>query len=165
MRCLLGCFLSLCLLGPTFGQERSTAEPPGASIGVPAAKFANLGSTKASAAKLSKGQKYIIEWSRPAESLFGYTTFNELKGMAIDELVPKAKRPKHGADRQTYYANRQVRVMGDRFQLEGSRKDGSQFPCEVLLIPGFINRRPVTSAIVLDMTKRVEAAKQGATGL
>lgn len=76
-----GCMIGLALCLPLYAQERSTAEPSLATIGVPA-KSAH---GKSDSAKLAKGQKYIIEWNAPLVVAWfstdaGDVAINEIKG-------------------------------------------------------------------------------------
>ena len=64
--------------------------------------------------------------------MFGYTRA-ELIGQPAELFIPKRLRERHVAHRATYMAASRVRSMGQRLDLIGLRKDGSELPVEVSL--------------------------------
>ena len=68
------------------------------------------------------------------EELFGYTKA-ELLGQSIDVLVPERFRRTHPAHRKDYSDPARVRQMGIGLELYGRRKDGSEFPVDIMLGP------------------------------
>ena len=76
----------------------------------------------------------IAEASVQAERLFGYARA-ELLGKPVEILVPKRFRHSHPTHRSNYGAHPRVRPMGDGLELYGCRKDGTEFPVEIMLSP------------------------------
>lgn len=73
----------------------------------------------------------IIEANRRASELFGYPA-HELVGLAVRELVPPPMRGRHAKLMHSFLRSAQSeRRMGERAEVYGYRKDGSQFPAEV----------------------------------
>ncbi|MFD1275366.1 PAS domain S-box protein [Streptomyces kaempferi] len=68
------------------------------------------------------------------ESLFGYQR-EELLGHPVEILVPSRFHAQHTHHRNGYANNRQVRPMGAGLELNGLRKDGTEFPVEISLSP------------------------------
>lgn len=80
------------------------------------------------------GEGVIRASSKAVTELFGYTP-EELLGQPVECLVPEGSRRRHGAYRTSYSARAEVRPMGVGLRLMGSRKDGTEFPVDVSLVP------------------------------
>ncbi|MGA9060088.1 MAG: sigma 54-interacting transcriptional regulator [Terracidiphilus sp.] len=69
-----------------------------------------------------------------AEGLFGYSS-QELIGQPVEMLVPARFRGGHPRHRENYSAHPRTRQMGAALNLFGLRKDGSEFPVDIMLKP------------------------------
>jgi PAS domain S-box-containing protein len=96
----------------------------------------------------------IIE-SAPAavEILFGYRP-DELVGQPVEVLVPDALGHRHQAHREAYWEHPKVRNMGVGLDLRAKRRDGSDFPVDVSLVPIFVGDTVRIGAFVRDSTER-----------
>jgi PAS domain S-box-containing protein len=88
-----------------------------------------------------------------AMRMFGYAP-GELIGQPIDVLVPRQLAEQHVRDRRAYIQAPQLRTMGAGLELRGRRRDGNEFPIDVLLNPNGDGPLAATIAIVRDMTER-----------
>lgn len=88
-----------------------------------------------------------------AERLFGYSQ-NELIGGPIEMLVPEHLRHDHAHRRSEYQAASRMRPMGAGLELFGRRKDGSEFPVDILLSPVEDNNHHLVIAVVRDTSRR-----------
>jgi hypothetical protein len=88
-----------------------------------------------------------------AQQLFGYTQ-EELIGATIETLVPPRYHARHGANRESYSAQPRRRPMGLGMQLQGVRKDGSEFPVEISLAPLHRHGETQTISIIRDATEQ-----------
>lgn len=95
----------------------------------------------------------ICETNPQAERIFGYAR-NELVGQPIELLVPERFRQIHSHHRSTYYAAPRMRPMGANLELLGRRKDGSEFPVDILLSPVQTEEETLVLAVVRDITQR-----------
>ena len=104
----------------------------------------------------------VINWaSRPLERMFGYNLPGELEGEQVEILVPLGIIDKHAkVYRPSFTTKPEPRMMGRKasdgrlLDLKGRRKDGTEFPAEVLLLPKSSNRIRVIVVFVFDMSDR-----------
>ena len=94
------------------------------------------------------------------ERLFGYGR-DELIGQPVETLVPEAAREIHPAHRAGYLADPRPRPMGAGMELAGRRRDGSTFPAEVSLAAMGSDEGLLITAVVRDVTERLEIAAEG----
>ena len=103
----------------------------------------------------------IIRAANPrAAELFGYTQA-ELSGQPIENLVPQRFRRNHPSHRENYNAHPRARQMGAAMNLSGLRKDGSEFPVDIMLKPLCTPEGPVVLSFVRDTTEQ-RAAQEAA---
>ncbi len=91
-----------------------------------------------------------------ATELFGYTR-TEFAGMHVEALVPERFRGRHPSHRENYNAHPRARQMGAAMNLFGLRKDGSEFPVDIMLKPMHTINGVVTLSYVRDATEQREA--------
>jgi formate hydrogenlyase transcriptional activator len=103
-------------------------------------------------AVLVTGADGIIRGANPrASELFGYTNA-ELTGLSIDSLLPERFRREHPSHRENYHAHPRARQMGAALNLFGLRKDGTEFPVDIMLKP---LQTPEGSTAVLSIIRDV----------
>ena len=99
----------------------------------------------------------IIRGANPrADELFGYTK-SELIGKAIESLIPQRFRNHHPAHRENYHAHPRARQMGAALNLFALRKDGTEFPVDIMLKPLETPQGMAVLSIVRDVTEQHEA--------
>ena len=101
----------------------------------------------------------ILYLNSQATRMFGYER-SELINQSIDILVSHRVKERHLVHRREYARAPELRAMGVDLDLLGRRRDGTEFPIDVLLNPYDRSAAPATIAIVRDMTdrKRLEDA-------
>jgi PAS domain S-box-containing protein/putative nucleotidyltransferase with HDIG domain len=94
-----------------------------------------------------------------AHTLFGYPP-SELHNQSIQTLVPETKRALHAQLVERFFVSPRTRPMGAGRQLLAWRKDGSEFPADIMLRPVEMGGALLTVCIVRDITERkqMEAA-------
>jgi len=96
----------------------------------------------------------IIRGANPrASELFGYTQA-ALIGQPIEGLVPARFRSRHPSHRENYNAHPRARQMGAAMNLFGLRKDGSEFPVDIMLKPLEMPSGPIVLSFVRDVTEQ-----------
>ncbi len=99
----------------------------------------------------------VIRGANPrAAELFGHTQ-TELFGQPIENLVPARFRSRHPSHRENYNAHPRTRQMGAAMNLFGLRKDGTEFPVDIMLKPMETASGPVVLSFVRDVTEQREA--------
>ena len=95
-----------------------------------------------------------ISAANPAvEELFGYSE-TELIGTLVEILIPERLRGRHPQHRQDFVAAPSVRPMGTGLDLYGQRKDGTEFPVDIMLSPVETSGEQSFLTVVRDITER-----------
>ena len=96
----------------------------------------------------------VIRGANPrAAELFGYTQA-ELAGQPIENLVPERFRARHPSHRENYNAHPRARQMGAAMNLFGLRKDGTEFPVDIMLKPIQTPGGPAVLSFLRDVTEQ-----------
>ncbi len=95
----------------------------------------------------------IVLMNAETERLFGYRR-EELLGQKVELLIPERLRSTHSGLRTQYFASPGVRRMGDRRDLFGLRKDGSEFPIEIGLNPVRTDEGMSVISAIVDISER-----------
>ena len=100
----------------------------------------------------------ITEINGQVEAFFGYARA-ELVGQAVEILIPDRFRKRHPEHRRNYDANPQTRPMGAGLELYGRRKDGSEFPVDIVLGPMETAEGRSVLSVIRDLSHEKEAAE------
>ena len=106
-------------------------------------------------------ERAIVLFNRGAAKLFGYAP-EEVVGQPLEILLPQRFQGTHPAQVAAFaQAPAAARLMGERREVFGRRKDGSEFPAEVSISKFGTGSEMLFTAIVRDVTerKRFEAAR------
>ncbi len=102
------------------------------------------------------GQGRIVLVNTQTERVFGYPR-EELLGQSVEMLIPTKYREHHPAHRRNYFGAPRVRNMGAGLELNGLRKDGTEFPIEISLSPLQTESGMLISSAIRDVTEQVSA--------
>jgi formate hydrogenlyase transcriptional activator len=98
----------------------------------------------------------ILQANDQAERLFGYAR-EELIGQPIEILIPERFQSAHPVHRAKYTAEPHTRPMGAGLELYGRRKDGAEFPVDIMLSSVETSDGPVVLSVIRDITVRRRA--------
>ena len=88
-----------------------------------------------------------------AEELFGYAA-EDLIGKPVEILLPTRFRKSHPHHREDYNAAPRARQMGAALNLFGLRKDGSEFPVDIMLKPITTDAGKAVVSFIRDATEQ-----------
>jgi PAS domain S-box-containing protein len=99
----------------------------------------------------------IILFNTGAETIFGYGR-DEVRGKPLDILIPGRFRTHHDAHMQTFADGGKVaRRMGERREISGLRKDGTEFPAEASISRLETPSGRIYTVVLRDVTDRKKA--------
>lgn len=98
----------------------------------------------------------IREANAQVEKLFGYAR-GDLLDQPVEVLIPARFRAAHPEHRKKYSAQPRTRPMGAGLELFGLRKDGSEFPADIMLSSVDTMNGRVTLTVIRDLSERVAA--------
>ena len=93
------------------------------------------------------------------QAMFGYRT-DELIEKEIEILLPGRFRTKHVQHREGYSKKPTTRLMGSGFDLYGRKKDGTEFPVDIMLSPFQANDGKFIISVIRDITERKKTEEE-----
>lgn len=108
---------------------------------------------------VTDGELRILVFSGGAETIFGYAA-NEIIGRSIEILIPKDRRVVHRSHVERFRERSATSLtMRGSIQTQGVTKSGAVIPVEVDLSRLTTPRGEIITAIVRDVTDRIEAER------
>jgi two-component system, sensor histidine kinase PdtaS len=105
-------------------------------------------------------QQRIVLFNQGAERIFGYSTA-EICGKSLDELLPARLTAVHRTHISEFEKSPTIaRKMGQRNEILGRRKDGTEFPAEASISKMVIGGETMFTVIMRDVTQRMRADEQ-----
>ncbi|VTR92563.1 multi-sensor signal transduction histidine kinase : Multi-sensor signal transduction histidine kinase OS=Anaeromyxobacter sp. (strain Fw109-5) GN=Anae109_2365 PE=4 SV=1: Response_reg: Response_reg: Response_reg: PAS_9: HisKA: HATPase_c [Gemmata massiliana] len=97
----------------------------------------------------------IVRINAQAEAIFGYGR-GEVLNQPVEVLMPDRFRDQHGPLRRSFVADPRRRAIAPERELWGRRKDGREFPADIVLGPVVTEEGVLVLATVRDVTARRE---------
>jgi PAS domain S-box-containing protein len=116
-------------------------------------KFRGIVEAAPDAIVLANRDGRIVMTNPEAGRMFGYTP-QELIGQPVEILVPDRFRRGHVDYRSAYLKRPVARSMGKGLELTAVRKDGSEFPVDIMLGPVKGQQDPTVLAVIRNLSQR-----------
>ncbi len=104
-------------------------------------------------------QGRIVRINAQVEKLFGYPR-DELISRSVEILMPDRFHEAHIVHRQHYNQEMRMWPMGAGLDLVGKRKDGTEFPVDIMLSPVEAPEGVTVIAVIRDISARKQAEEQ-----
>ena len=98
----------------------------------------------------------IVFWNKGAQVIFGYAE-EEVVGQPLTLLMPEPYHEAYREGLKRFQATGDSRVIGKLIELQGRRKDGSEFPLELSLAVWETGQGKFFSGVLRDITLRKQA--------
>jgi two-component system, cell cycle sensor histidine kinase and response regulator CckA len=96
----------------------------------------------------------VILYNQGAEKIFGYSE-QEVRGQSVETLIPGRFAERHNQHVLDFARSPEAaRRMGERLEVYGRRKDGSEFPAEISISKLELKDETVFTAMVRDVAER-----------
>lgn len=95
----------------------------------------------------------IFRINAQTETMFGYER-DELIGQMLEILIPERYKQSHVGQRDSYFAQPNTRQMGAGLPLFGLRKNGDEFPVDIMLSPLRAAQGNMVIAVIRDISER-----------
>ena len=98
----------------------------------------------------------IVFWNQGAHKIFGYWE-DEVAGEPVQLLMPERYRSKHERGFARFLETGETRIIGTTVEVEGLRKDGTEFPLELSLAAWTADEERFFTGILRDISDRKNA--------
>ncbi len=99
-------------------------------------------------------KRKITFFNHGAEAMFGYSA-EEVMGKPLDVLIPHRFQAAHREHVEKFGASRQAtRLMGERREVSGLRKDGTEFPAAASIAQVTLDGEHAYSVVLRDVTEQ-----------
>ena len=136
--------------------DPTAAERPGTGQAEEHALFQQFFEASPDGVLVVNSKGLITRVNAQTEKMFGYSRA-EMQGQPIEILVPDRFRKGHERDRSHYQAEPHMRAMGAGLELFARRRDGSEFPVEIMLSPISSGEEAMVLTVVRNITLRKQA--------
>ena len=105
-------------------------------------------------------EDHIVDWNPQAERIFGWSMAEAVGRQLPEFLIPHRYRQQHRVGMARYLASGEGPALRKRLELSALRKDGSEFPVELSIVPTTIDGRLLFCGYLRDITevKRAETS-------
>ena len=94
----------------------------------------------------------ITDWNAQAETVFGLAREDVLRKSLAETIIPLRYRQQHERGLDHFLATGEGRILNRRVELAAMRRDGKEFPIELIVWPIRVGESVTFSAFVRDVT-------------
>ena len=124
---------------------------------LPTDLFSGLLAISADAVIAVDDEQRIVFFNEGAERIFGWNA-DDVGGQPLEILLPERYRAAHRGHVHGFgAAHGRARLMGERQQLSGLRRNGEEFPCEAAIQRIEVDGRNIFAAVLRDISARQRA--------
>ena len=116
-------------------------------------RFSAVAESAIDAIVSADGRGTILSWNKSAQAMFGYAR-EEIVGQPLTRLMPERYRAAHERGLAHHLDAEQPRLIGRTVELEGLRKDGSEFRVDLALSSWRTEEGLFFSAIIRDIDRK-----------
>ena len=102
----------------------------------------------------------VTEWSRQAETVFGWTHAEAVGRSLGDLIIPEGYREAHRRGMERFLKEGEGPILNRRIELTALRKDGSEFPVELTVTSQRLRGVYHFTAFCRDITERKESEQK-----
>ena len=99
----------------------------------------------------------ITDWNRQAIQIFGWEREEAIGRAVADTVIPERYRAAHNEGLRNFLQSGDGPVIGQRIELQGLRKDGSELPVELMVWPTSVGDSQRFNAFIRDISERKQA--------
>jgi PAS domain S-box-containing protein len=103
---------------------------------------------------------HIVEFNPAAEAMLGYRRDEVIGRPVSNVLIPERFRAAHQAGLRRIHAGGSPRALGKLLELHALRRDGTEFPIEMVLWRSDVGDDIFYTASIVDVTERHKAVQQ-----
>jgi PAS domain S-box-containing protein len=103
---------------------------------------------------------HIVEFNPAAEAMLGFRRDEVIGRPVSNVLIPERFRAAHQAGMRRIHAGDRPRVLGKMLELHALRRDGTEFPIEMVLWRSDVGDDVFYTASIVDVTERHKAVQQ-----
>ena len=96
----------------------------------------------------------VVEFNAAAERTFGWKAEEVVGREMCDFIIPPHLRDAHRRGLQRFLETGEARVMGNRIEIVGMRRDGREFPVELTIVRAPLDGPPLFTGFIRDISER-----------
>lgn len=111
---------------------------------------------------VTDAQSVILEWSRSAESVFGWSQEEALGRCLNETIIPVQHREGHQRGVEHYLATGEGPILSRRIEITALRRSGEEFPVELTVVPVRWAGHLIFTSFIRDITELKRVQRQNA---
>jgi PAS domain S-box-containing protein len=96
----------------------------------------------------------VVEFNAAAERTFGYSSEEAVGREMAEVIIPPELREQHRIGLARYLETGEGPVIGNRIEITGMRRDGSEFPVELTIVRAELDGPPHFTGFIRDISER-----------